>query len=89
MAVNPVVVLDIVVDSVVIGTQNHALVTVLCDVFVDVLQVLSNQKPNSSVAPTNECYDRRFVSLKGSASLFESPRERGLSCSMPFSPAVT
>lgn len=37
MAVNPVLLLDFVVDSVVVGTQNYALVAVLGDVFADVL----------------------------------------------------
>jgi hypothetical protein len=34
------------------------------------LEILSNQKLNSSVAPTDECHDRLFVGLEASSSLF-------------------
>ena len=91
MAVHPLQFLDIVVDAVAVCTENHTPVAVLCDVFVSVLEILADQKPNSSVGMTDECQDRRFVSLEVSAPLFESPRWRGLpsSSSSPFSPAVT
>ena len=91
MAVHPLQVLDIVVDTVSVGTENHTSVTVFRDLFISVLEILTDQKPNSSVIPTDECQDRWFVPFEISASLFESPRWRGLdsSSSSPFSPAVT
>jgi len=61
MAVHPLQFLDIVVDAVAVCTENHTPVAVLCDVFVSVLEVLTHQKPNSSVIPTNECQDWWFV----------------------------
>ena len=61
MAVHPLIVLDSVVDRVVISAEDDATVAVLCDVFVSVLEVLADQKPNSSVIPTDECQDRWFV----------------------------
>ena len=50
MAVNRIAIVDLVVDSVVVGTQNHALVPAFGDILVDTLENLPNQKPNSSVA---------------------------------------
>jgi len=61
MAVHPLQFLDIVIDTVSVCTENHTPVTVLCDVFVSVLEVLADQKPNSSVIPTDECQDWWFV----------------------------
>ncbi len=61
MRVNTVVLVDIVVDCVVIGTQNHRFVAFLCYFFVYVLEILSNQKFHSSVARTDECRDWWFV----------------------------
>ena len=43
MAIDPVVVLDFVVDSIVIGTQDHALVAVLGDAFADIRLALPLQ----------------------------------------------
>ena len=54
MAVNRVTIVDFVVDSVVVGTQNHAPVPAFGDVLVDTLEILSNQKSNSSVGATDE-----------------------------------
>jgi hypothetical protein len=87
--VNPVVVLDPVVDPIAVSTQNHAAIAVLSNGFVGVLKIISHKESNSSVTPSNERYDWWFVSVLGSSPLFESPRERGLSWSSPFSPAVT
>ena len=91
MSVNTVVLVDIIVDRVVVGTENHRLIASIGHLFVDVLEILSNQKFNSSVGATDECHDRRFVRLEASSPLFLSPRLRGLSSSFstPFSPAVT
>jgi hypothetical protein len=61
MAVHPLQFLNIVVDIVSIGTENHASVTVFCDIFISVLKILTDQKPNLSVIPTDKCQDWRFV----------------------------
>ena len=74
MAVHPLLVLDSVVDRVVVSAEDDATVAVLCDVFVSVLEILADQKPNSSVIPTNECQDWWFVSCEVSVPLFASPR---------------
>jgi len=91
MAVHPLLVLDVVVNAVVVGAEDDASIAVLGDVLVSVLEILTYQKSNSSVEPTDECQDWRFVSLEVSSPLFVSPRSRGLSSSssIPFSPAVT
>jgi hypothetical protein len=91
MAVHPLLVLNSVIDRIIVGTEDYTPVAVLSDVFISVLQVLTDEKPNSSVGPTDECQYWWFVSLEVSAPLFESPRSRGLdsSSSWPFSPAVT
>lgn len=61
MAVNPILVFDIVVDRVAVGTEDDAAVTVLCNIFVGVLEILTDQKLNSSVVSTDECQDWWFV----------------------------
>ena len=61
VAVHPLLGLDSVVDRVVVSAEDDATVAVLCDVFVSVLEVLADQKPNSSVGMTDECQDRWFV----------------------------
>jgi hypothetical protein len=61
MAVHPLQLLDIVIDAVSVCTEDHTLVAVLCDVFVSILEALTDQKLNSSVIPTDECQDWRFV----------------------------
>ena len=61
MAVHPLLVLDVVVDRVIVGAENDTSVAVLGDVFVSVLEVLADQKSNSSVIPTDECQDWWFV----------------------------
>lgn len=61
MAVHPLLVLDIVVDRVIVGTENDASVAVLSDVLVGVLEIFTNEKPHSSVIPTDECQHWRFV----------------------------
>jgi hypothetical protein len=67
MAVHPLLVLDSVVDRVTVGTEDDTAVAVLSDIFVSVFQILADEKPNSSVAPTDECQDWWFVSLEVSA----------------------
>jgi len=91
MAINLVVLVNSVVDAVLVGTEDGwiVLISVLDDVLVYVFEIFSNEKSNSSVAPTDECHDRWFVCLEPSSSLFLSPRSRGLSCFIPFSPATT
>jgi len=81
MAVHPLLVIDPIVDRVLVGTEDDASIAVLCDVFVSVFQVLTDEKPNSSVIPTDKCQHWRFISLEVSAPLFESPRSRGLDSS--------
>ena len=61
MAVHPLQILDILVDAVSVGTENHTSVAVFCNVFVSVLEVLADLEPNSSVGPTDECQDWWFV----------------------------
>jgi hypothetical protein len=78
MAVHSLLILDVVVSAAVVGTQDDASIAVLGDVLVDVLEILTHQKPNSSVATTDECRDWRFVSLEVSSPLFESALARAL-----------
>ena len=61
MAVHPLLLLNLVVDCVIIGTEDDASVTVFSDVFVGVLEILADEKPNSSVLSTDECQHRWFV----------------------------
>jgi len=61
MSVNSVVLVDIVVDRVVVGTQNHRLVAFLGYLFVYILKILPNQKLHSSVGATDKGHDWRFV----------------------------
>ena len=68
MAVHPLLVLNVVVDYVAVGAKDHASVPVLGDILVSVLQIVTDEKSNSSVIPTDECQDWRFVCLEGSAS---------------------
>lgn len=61
MAVHPLLGLDVVVDRVVVGAEDDASVTVLGDILVSSLQIVTNEKPNSSVIPTDECQYWWFV----------------------------
>ena len=61
MAVHPLLLLDRVVDCVIIGTEDDASITVFSDVSVGVLEILTDEKQNSSVIPTDECQPRWFV----------------------------
>lgn len=61
MAVHPLLVLNAVVDHVGVRAENNASVTVLGDVLVGVLQILTNQRPNSSAGMADEYQDCRFV----------------------------
>ena len=88
MAVNPVIFVDFGVDAILIRTQDDGSIAIRGDVLVDTLQIVPNEKAHPPIGTTDERQDGRFVSLEASASLFESPRSRGLSCSSPFSPAV-
>lgn len=72
VAVNPVKSLDSIINVVLIRTQNHASVAVLGELFINVLKIFSNEEPNSSVAPTDECHDRRFVSVQVPEPIFKS-----------------
>lgn len=89
MAVNHVVLVDVGIDTVVVSTEDDISIAVLGEIFVNVLEIFTNEKGHLSVVPADKCHDWRFVSRVGSAPLFESLRSRGLSCSWPFSPAVT
>ena len=72
VAINLVVLVNSVVDGILVGTEDGwiVLISVLDDVLVYVFEIFSNEKPNSSVAPTDECHDWRFVCLERSSSLF-------------------
>jgi hypothetical protein len=61
MAVHPLLVLDVVVDRVAVSAENDASVAVLGDILISVLQIVTNEKPNSSVIPTDECQHWWFV----------------------------
>jgi hypothetical protein len=63
MAINLVVLVNAVVDAVLIGAEDRwiVFVAVFDDVFVYIFEILTNEEPNSSVAPTDECHDWRFV----------------------------
>ena len=61
MAVHPLLVLDVIVDRVAVGAEDDASVAVFVDVLVDVFQIVTNQKLNSSVGTTDECQYWRFV----------------------------
>ena len=91
IAVHPPLLFDILVDRIPVCAEDNASIAVLSDILVSVFQILTDEKQNSSVAPTDECQDWWFVSFEVSAPLFLSPRSRGLesSSSHPFSPAVT
>jgi hypothetical protein len=63
VAINLVMLVDSIVDGVLICTQNCWIVfiAVFNDLFVYIFESLTNEEPNSSVAPTDECHDWRFV----------------------------
>jgi hypothetical protein len=63
MAINLVVLVDSVVDAVLISAEDRRIVfiAVFDDVLVYIFEILTNEEPNSSVAPTDECHDWRFV----------------------------
>ncbi|EMA13993.1 hypothetical protein C435_16215 [Haloarcula marismortui ATCC 33799] len=61
MAINLVVLVDSVVDTVLVGTKDHDLIAVLGDVCVNVSEIIADEESNSSVTPTDECYDGWFV----------------------------
>ena len=61
LAVHPLLVLDVVVNRVAVGAEDHASVAVLRDILVSILQILTDEKPHSSVGMTDECQDWRFV----------------------------
>ena len=90
MSVNAVVLVDVILDRVVVGAENHRLVAFLGNLFVYVLEILSTR---NSTRPS----ERRTSVTTGGLSdsklprPFLSPRKRGLSSSfsMPFSPAVS
>jgi hypothetical protein len=52
MCVDSVEVIDIIVDRVIVCTQDHASIAVLSDLFINVLKIFSDQKPNTSVGTT-------------------------------------
>jgi len=63
VAINLVVLVDSIVDGVLICAEDRWIVfiAVFDDVLVYVFEILTNEEPNSSVAPTDECQDWRFV----------------------------
>ena len=63
MATNPVLLVDSVVDAVLIDAEDRRIVfiTVFDDVLVYIFEIFTNGEPNLSIAPTDECHDRRFV----------------------------
>jgi hypothetical protein len=61
MSVNLLVLVNPVVDSVLIGTENYTPITILSDIFASVPQIVTHSKLNSSVIPTDERQDWWFV----------------------------
>jgi hypothetical protein len=63
MAIDLVVLGDPIVDAVLIRAEDRWIdfVAVFDDVLVCVFEIFTNEEPNSSVAPTDECHDWRFV----------------------------
>jgi len=61
VAVHPLQLLDSIVDIVAICTQNYAPVTVFCNHFIGVLEILTDQKLDPTIIPTKECQDWWFV----------------------------
>ena len=63
VVINHVVLVNPVVDTVLIGAEDHYLVfiTVPCNDFVYVFEIFADEKSNSSVRATDECHDRWFV----------------------------
>ncbi|MFT4957940.1 MAG: hypothetical protein ACI9EZ_001260 [Halobacteriales archaeon] len=63
VAINLVVLVDSVVDGVLICAEDCwiILITIFDDVLVYVFEIFTNEEPNSSVAPTDECHNWRFV----------------------------
>jgi len=72
VAINLVVLVNSIVDSVLICTQDRWIVfiAVFNDVFVYISEILTNEEPNSSVAPADECHDWRFVRVERSSPFF-------------------
>ncbi len=63
MTVNSIVFVDVIVYRVIIRAENHCLISSVGDLLIYVLEILPNQELNSSVAPTDECLARSFLSL--------------------------
>jgi hypothetical protein len=63
VAINLVVLVDTIVDGVLICTEDGwiVFVAVFDDILVYILEILTNEEPNSSVGATDECHDWRFV----------------------------
>jgi hypothetical protein len=63
VAINLVGLVDSVVDGVLICAEDCwiILITIFDDVLVYVFEIFTNEEPNSSVAPTDECHNWRFV----------------------------
>ena len=61
MAINLVVLVDPVVDTILISAENHGFIAVLGDVLVNVFEIVADKESNSSVGATDECHDGWFV----------------------------
>ena len=72
VVIDLVVLVDSTVDGVLICTQDCWIifVAVLNDVLVYIFEILTNEEPNSSVAPADECHDWRFVRVERSSPFF-------------------
>jgi hypothetical protein len=86
VAVNPVMCIDSIVNIVLIRAENHAAIVTFSNLLISILNSLSNEKPNWSVALTDECHNRWFVLLEVAASFFENPRSRPSSPHFLFHP---
>lgn len=89
VAINRIIAVDIVVDIILIGTENHGPIGVVGNVFINIVKILPAEKLYLSIGPTDERYDRWFVVRKGSVPLFVRPLLRPSACFRSFSPAVT
>lgn len=56
MGVYSFMLLDSVVDEVVIRTENDAVIAILDDVFVRVIEIITDEKAHSPIIATDMCY---------------------------------
>lgn len=73
VGVDPVGGFDTVVDSVLVGAEDHRSIAVLGYCFVGALEVLTHQKAAAAGVSPDEGHNGRSVGVEGAASLFCAP----------------